>query len=335
MTEALAPAPAPRITLSGLVRTDWFGPFVVTVAAVALMGVVSPSFLSSFNLQVLALAIAVNALIAFSQMIIIAIGQMNLSVGAIGGLSAVTFGGLMQVYGLPAPLAAVLALALGLLCGALNGLFIVWTGISAFVITLASLSIYKGINLGITHAQPFYGIPDGVKLFGQALVAGPLPWLAVPTVLVGLGLRFMLARLPIGRFILAVGGNAHAAELSGIPVPLTLVVAHALSGLLASLAGILLVARLQIGQPTIGDDWLIISFAAPVIGGAILSGGHVSVAATTFGVAIVAIITQALVLFDIDPFLVQVVLGTLILAAVGLNRLRETRLSAGRAGGRP
>ena len=106
----------------------------------------------------------------------------------------------------------------------------------------------------------------------------------------------------------------------------TVVAAHAISGLLAALAGIMLVARLQIGQPTIGDDWLILSFAAPVIGGAVLSGGHVSVVGTLLGVVIVAIITQALVLFNIDPFLVQVVLGVLILWAVGINRLREMRL---------
>ena len=89
----------------------------------------------------------------------------------------------------------------------------------------------------------------------------------------------------------------------------------------------LLVARLQIGQPTIGDDWLILSFAAPVIGGAVLAGGHVSVAGTVLGVVIIAIITQALVLFRIDPFLVQVVLGGLILWAVGVNRWREVRVA--------
>jgi ribose transport system permease protein len=105
-----------------------------------------------------------------------------------------------------------------------------------------------------------------------------------------------------------------------------------MSGLLAAVAGLMVVARLQIGQPTIGDDWLILSFAAPVIGGALLQGGHVSVPGTFLGVVIVAMITQALVLFQIDPFIVQIVLGTLILWAVGINRLREVGL-AGRVGG--
>ncbi len=308
-------------------RSDWFGPLLVTLVAIAIVGGFSPPFLSPLNLQVLMLAIAINGLIAFSQMVIIAIGQMNLSVGAIGGLCAIAFAGMMEVWGVPAPAAAAAALLLGVVCGVINGLLIARTGISAFVITLATLSVYKGINLGITRAQPFYGIADSVKAFGQASSFGLIPWLLVPTLAVAVALWFMLNRLPIGRFILAVGGNQHAAELSGISVSDTVITAHAISGFLAALAGLLLVCRLQIGQPTIGDDWLILSFAAPVIGGAALAGGHVSVPATLIGVVIVAIITQALVLFDIDPFLVQVVLGAMILAAVGANRLREVRMA--------
>ena len=88
--------------------------------------------------------------------------------------------------------------------------------------------------------------------------------------------------------------------------------------------------RLQVGQPTIGDDWLIVSFAAPVLGGAELTGGHVAVAATVLGVVVVAMINKALVLFRVDPFFVQLFLGALILAAVGLNRLREVRARAAR-----
>ncbi len=313
--------------LSRLGRADWFGPALVTVLAVAIFGALRPAFLSPLNIQVLLLAVAINALVAYSQMIIIAIGQMNLSVGAIGGLAAISFAGMMEVWGLPPPLAALLALLIGLAAGVFNGLFIAATGISAFVITLASLSLFKGINLGVTKAQPFYKVPAIVKAAGATTFLGPLPWLIIPTALVAVGLWYMLNRQPIGRFILAVGGNRNAAELSGIRVRFVVVVAHALSGLIAALAGLLLVARLQIGQPTIGDDWLILSFAAPIIGGAALSGGHVGVAATTLGVVIVAIITQALVSFNIDPFLVQVVLGVLILWAVGINRLREVRLA--------
>ena len=306
-------------------KQDWFGPFLVTVAAIVIVGALKPSFLTPFNIQILLLAVSVNALVAFSQMVIIAIGQMNLSVGAIGGLAAISFAGMMEVWGLPWPLAALLSLSVGLLAGLTNGLLCAYTGISAFVITLATLSVFKGINLGITEAQPFYDVPETVKWLGNETVLGPVPWLVIPFAIAAILLWYLLFRLPLGRSILAVGGNAHAAVLSGISVPRIVVVAHAISGLLAAMAGIMLVARLQLGQPSIGDDWLILSFAAPIIGGAILTGGRVSVGGTCCGVAIVAIITQVLVLFNIDPYLVQVVLGGLILWAVGVNRIREVR----------
>ena len=137
-----------------------------------------------------------------------------------------------------------------------------------------------------------------------------------------------MGRGVLGRQMLAYGGNPSAAELSGIATGRVVVAAHALSGVLAALAGMLVAARLQAGQPSIGDDWLIVSFAAPVLGGADLSGGHVSVAATALGVLVVSLINNALVLFGVDPFFVQLFLGALILAAVGLNRLREVRAKA-------
>jgi ribose transport system permease protein len=213
------------------------------------------------------------------------------------------------------------------LAGMAGGYVIARTGITAFIITLAGLQIFKGINLGITEAQPFYGVPQSVKDFGNTAMLGPIPWLVLPMIIFTLAIWYLFARLRIGRHILAIGGNRSAAELSGIDLNRTVIWAHGISGLLAAAAGMMLVARLQLGHPTIGDDWLISSFAAPVIGGAVLAGGHVSVPGTFFGVVIIAIITQALVLFAIDPFVVQIVLGGLILWAVGINRLREARVA--------
>ncbi len=310
-----------------LLNNDWAGPALISILAVVVISILQPSFLSPFNILVLLSAIAVNMVIALGQLVIIGVGQMNLALGTLGGLVGVCFVGAIEVLGLPVPVAIILGLTLGVLAGMANGYIIARTGISAFIITLASLQIFKGINLGITKAQPFYGVPDIVKQFGNTAVLGPIPWLLVPMAIAAVGLWYLFRRLRIGRCILALGGNRQAAELSGIDMVGTVIWAHALSGLLAATAGMMLVARLQIGQPTIGDDWLISSFAAPVIGGAVLSGGHVSVAGTFFGVVIIAIITQSLVLFSIDPFAVQIVLGGLILWAVGINRLREWRLT--------
>jgi ribose transport system permease protein len=305
---------------------DWIGPGLVSLIAVIGLSIAQPAFLSPFNIFVLMSAISVNMVIALGQLVIIGLGQMNLALGSIGGLVAISFVGVMEKYGVPIPVGLIFALAIGTAAGMANGWIIARTMISAFIITLAGLQIFKGINLGITEAQPFYGVPEAVKAFGQGSVLGPLPWLMVPMVIASIGMWYLFNRTRIGRHILAMGSNPHAAELSGIDPRATIIWAHAISGLLAAVAGIMLVARLQIGQPTIGDDWLISSFAAPVIGGAVLTGGRISVAGTFFGVVVIAIITQGLVMFNIDPFVVQIVLGALILWAVGINRLREVRI---------
>jgi len=316
--------------MTRLFKQDWFGLLAVVVVACAVITVLKPAFLSSYNLQILLASIAINAMIVFSQAIIIAIGQMNLSIGAIGGLAAISFAGAMEVWGLPVPLAAALGLAIGLGAGLLNGWLVAVSGISAFIITLATLYIFNGITLGITEAQPFYGIAESVKTFGDAILIGPIPMIAMPTVLVIAAMIWMLTRMRIGRHILAVGGNAHAAELGGVSAQRTVIWAHAISGVLAALAGMIVVARLQIGQPTIGNDWLITSFAAPVIGGALLQGGHLSVIGTLLGVVIIAIITQGLVLFGVDPFAMQIALGGLILWAVAIDRTRSWRAERNR-----
>ena len=309
-----------------LLGTDWFGLAALVVVAVAALSLARPDFLSAFNVFVLLDTLALSTLIALSQMVVVALGQMNLSVGAIGGLVAVSFAGVMQVWDVPPLLAVALGLVLGGACGFFNGMMTARAGLSAFIVTLATMAAFKGINLGITQAQPFYGIPEAVKVAGNAGF-GPVPVLLVPAALAAVAVGWMLARTPIGRQILAVGGNPHAAELSGISVSRAVVATHVLSGVLAAAAGMMAVARLQLGQPTIGDDWLIPSFAAPVIGGAILSGGHASVSGTVAGVAVVALISQALVLFRVDPYYVQLLLGLLILAAVGLARTRSARLA--------
>jgi ribose transport system permease protein len=308
--------------IAGLFRNDWSGLLVTFLLGVVALTLLRPGFLSSFNLYVLLIAVALNAVVALGQMIILGIGQMNLALGSIGGLAAIVFAGAMQVWGLPWPVAVLVTLALGLVCGLANGLLIIGSGINAFIVTLATLYVFKGINLGITEAQPFYGIAEAVKAFGNASI-GPFPWLLLIPILVALAMAFLLQRTVLGRQMLAVGGNAHAAVLSGISVSRTVLAAHAISGLLAAIAGMLAAARLQSGQPSIGDDWLIMSFAAPILGGAALAGGHVSVLGTCLGVLVVALITNALVLLAVDPFLVQLLLGLMILAAVVLNRWRE------------
>ncbi len=308
---------------SNLFKKDWFGLLIVVFFGAIIISLLKPAFISPFNIYVLMSSISLMLLVAMSQMIIIAIGQMNLSVGAIGGLVAISFAGLMEVYHLPISIAASIGIVIGVAAGFFNGYITAKTGISAFIITLATLYIFKGINLGITEAQPFYEIPDAIRVFGNGKIIGPIPYLIIIPLIVVFFMWILMTRTKIGRYMLAYGNSIQSSELMGISSTRIVITAHVISGLLAAIGGMLVVCRLSLGTPNIGDSWLLPSFAAPVIGGALLAGGKVDVLATALGVVIVAIISQALVIFKVDPFFVQIFLGFMILFAVLVNRYRE------------
>jgi ribose transport system permease protein len=310
--------------LRRLILTEWSGLAVAIVIGAAILSVLAPNFLTEFNIYVMLRSFCVALLVGFSQMVTLGVGQMNIAVGALGGLVAICFGGMMEVYGLPIVAAVPVALLIGAVGGLINGLLTVRTGINGFIITLATASAFTGINLGITESIPFYKMPAALVAFGEQRI-GAFPYLLIAPVIVAALLGLFFARTVPGRQLLAYGGNAQAAELSGIPRERTIVLAHVLSGLLAAGAAILAVAQLGSAQPSIGSDWLLLSFAAPIIGGAALTGGHVSVLGTLFAVVLIALIENGMVLAKVDPYWVQFLLGALILAAVWLNRWRAVK----------
>lgn len=303
-------------------RDSWGGLLVVVLLFAFIMSLVSQQFLSTFNIFVILRDVSTMLLIGFAQMIVLAIGQMNLSLGGIGGLVVVITGGLMELYNWPIWAAVSAGLLVGVLSGILNGVLITRTGINSFIVTIATASIFFGLNLGMTQAQPFYNIPAAYKAFGQARW-GFQPQMSVITIGVVILMTLFIYRMIYGRYILAVGGNAHAAETSGIPVKRTVILAYVISGVLAAIAGMLWSAQLSTAQPMIGQTWLLPSFAVPIIGGVALSGGSVSIGGTVLAAFLIAIINNALVHLQIDPYYVQFLLGLLILGAVGLNRLTQ------------
>lgn len=303
---------------------EWTPILGVTLLSIVTLSIMAPAFLTDYNLFVMLRILSVTSIFAMAQMIVIAVGQMNLAVGAIGGLVAILFGGMMEVYGVPVPVAAAAGLAVGIVAGWLNGAITAYTGISGFIITLAMLSVFTGLNYGITESIPFYHMPEELMAWYDGRV-GPIPNIVIIPIVVAGAVALFLYRHPWGRYILATGGNPSAAELSGISVRRSFILAHTVSGALASLAGMVAVARLGTAEPTIGVDWLLPSFAAPVIGGAILAGGHVSVIGTMIAVVLIVLLENGLVLARTDPYYVQFFLGALILAAVMFNRWRAVK----------
>jgi ribose transport system permease protein len=304
-----------------LTKADWIPILGVTVLSLIILSIIAPAFLTRTNLFVMLRILSVTSIVAMAQMIVIGLGQMNLAVGAIGGLVGILFGGMMEVYGIPVPAAALIGLLIGVVCGFINGALIAFTGINGFIITLATMSIYTGLNYGITESIPFYHMPEQLIAWYDSYL-GPIPNIVFIPLVTAVLVALFLFRHPWGRYILAVGGNPVAAELSGISVRKTTLVAHTVSGTLGALAGVVSVARLGTAEPTIGAAWLLPSFAAPVIGGAVLAGGHVSVVGTLIAVVMILLLENGLFIARTNPYYMDFFLGLLILSAVVFNRWR-------------
>jgi ribose transport system permease protein len=300
------------------------GLVVILVLLGALFTSKSPGFLSSFNLFVLGRSLAIDIVIGFSQMVVLATGGMNLSVGAIGVCVVMMGGYLMQAVGLPVPIACALALVLGGALGWLNGFAVARSGVNSFIVTLASANLFSGAMLILTKATPLNSLPRSVAAFGQMRIGGGWlsPMLAV-AVAIAVALMIFYRYSVIGRQSLATGANQRAAEMSGVPVGRRIVGAHALSGVLAGVAGLLTVARVGAAMPAVGgQDWLLPSFLGPVLGGAALAGGFVSVGGTVLGAALVTTIRSGLLVMGIGNFWLDLFLGLFLLAAVLLQRYR-------------
>lgn len=302
-------------------RVDWLALLVLIIVGALGLSLWQSRFDSSYNMYVLLRSISVVIIVGFAQMVVLAVGELNLSVGALGGFVAVVLGMMLEVWHLPLPLAILLALATGLLAGLLNGLLIAWSGINGFIITLATSSAFTGMSLGLTQSIPFYQLPASFTQFGESAF-GPLPYVLFVTLLVSLLLAGLLGKTVLGRQLLAVGGNRAAAELSGISLKRSLVWVHSISGLLVAVAAILGTAQLGSAQPSIGADWVLTSFAVPIIGGTALLGGSVSVIGTFLAAMVIALMNNGLILIQADPYWVQFLLGILILGSVGLGQVR-------------
>lgn len=301
-----------------------FSLFAIIAVFWIIFSSLAPGFLSRFSLNSMGRSAAIDIVIGFAQMAVLATGGMNLSVGAIGVCSVMLTGYLLQTLGLPIPVTIAGALLGGALLGWINGFAIVKSGVNSFIITLASASLYSGGMLILTKAVPFNVLPPEIGAFGKANFAG-VPVLMLVAVAIGIGLVVLYRFTALGREILASGANARAAQMSGVPVGRVIIFSHALSGALAAAAAIMLTAKLGAAMPSVGgDDWLLPSFLAPVLGGTLLSGGMVSVIGTMLGAVLVTTIRSGLLVLQVGNFWLQLFLGITLLAAVLLERYRAT-----------
>jgi len=311
--------------------TNEFGLIALIVIFAVAFGLAADGFLSSFNLFTLGRIAAVNIMIGLSMMVVIVTGGLNLAVGAIGVCAAMTCGYLIQVVGLPWPVAIVAAVAMGGALGFINGWTSVRTGLHSFIITLATMSIFFGVMIFLTRAEAYRELPPIFAAFGRAKLLGLFSPLLLISLLAALLLGYLYNLTAVGREMLAAGANPKAAEMSGIKVGRMFIYCHILSGMLAGSAALMLVARNGAAIPSmagqLGQDWLLIAFLGPVLGGTLLNGGKASVLGTCLGAFLVTMLTSGLLLLQLGDFWIQSFLGLLLLAAVLMDKVRRTYLA--------
>ena len=311
-------------------RSTVAGPMLAFLVVATLASLATPRFLHPQNLANVSLQVATVAVVSIGATLVILTGGIDLSPGSNVALITCTLAILVKKMGYPLSVGIALCLLLGVLLGFINGFFSTYGKIPSFIVTLATMSIYRGLAFLITGGTPIFTVsPQLGPLFYGKFLGIPLPFYYV-VILYIIGAIFLRNTIP-GRGIYAVGGNESAARLTGIAVNRTRMVAFVLAGLTASIGGVLLTAWLNSGSPNYGQELGLQSIAAAVIGGASLAGGVGSMIATLFGALTVAVVQNGLNLLAVPASWQEITLGIVIVLAVGLDMWRE---NIGRAVGR-
>ncbi|CAD6557768.1 ABC transporter permease [Paraburkholderia sabiae] len=275
----------------------------------------SPSFLGVMNLVNVLRQIALLGIVGIGMTFVILARGIDLSVGSIVGLIAVVTA-LMLTQGYPVYLCVLAAIALGLVLGAINGLGIAIGRLPAFIMTLGSMVMFRGMALSIANGQPInVGDAPGFDFIGSGdfLQIPVVVWLFAAIAL----LAFLVLRYTsFGRYVYAVGSNTEAAHLAGINTRVISFIVYVISGLAAAITAIVYVSRLTVGEPTAGTGLELEAIAVTVIGGTSLFGGEGGVMGTVLGAAIIAVLANVMNLLGISPFTQQIIKGAIIIVAV-------------------
>jgi ribose transport system permease protein len=307
---------AVRVSLAGQM------PLLTLVVLCAVTALMTDRFLSPFNLTNILVQSSIMAVIAMGMTFVIVGGGFDLSVGSTAALSGCVAAMLMPAAGLA--LGVLGGVAAGAVVGLANGFVIAMLGVNPFITTLGTMVLVRGVVFIITGGAPIgdEGLPPAFIAFGSQRLFGVHYLVWVPLVLLAV-LTFIMRSTPYGRRVYATGGGREAAYLSGVPVRRVIASTYIWCGALAGLAGVMLAARLQSGQPTAGEFYELTAIAAVVLGGASLHGGEGTPGKSVIGVFIMVVLGNALNLLNVDSYWQRVAVGLVIIAAAAADRLRS------------
>ena len=312
---------------------------IALFVVLAFFSATAPNFLDLGTLILLAKHVSINAFLAIGMTFVVITGGIDLSVGSIVGLSGMVAGGLLD-RGVPlswfhvtlfpdVPVVIVVAVAVGVLVGALNGVLVTWLSVAPFIATLGTLYIARGAALLISGGETFPNLVGraeyhnmGFPILGAGTVLG-IPVSVVALVVVSAIAAYIAARTPFGRQVYAVGGNERAALLSGVPVNRVKLTVYMISGACAAFAGLIVASELVSAHPASGETFELNAIAATVLGGTSLAGGRGTIWGTIIGAFVIGILGDGLVMLGVSSFWQMVIKGAVIIAAVVLDQLQR------------
>jgi ribose transport system permease protein len=316
-----APAEAPTKPQQKGAQLEWVRRASVLVGVALLFivfSVLTQSFYQPANLLDILLQSSINTMIAVGMTLVVMTRGIDLSVGSVVGLSSMIAASFLTGNLILGTLAGMLV---GVACGLVNGLLIAKLKLPDFIVTLGMLSIYRGLALIYTDGKPIYGIDPTFR----AIFAGDVAGIPTP-VLLALAIAFLLVRYTaLGEQIIAVGGNEEAARLSGINIDRVKICVYAISGLLASLAGFVLIGRVGAAEPIGGTGFELQAIGAAVIGGASLFGGEGNPMGSLIGALTLGAMQNGLTLLNVPSFWQLVATGVVVILAVFADQATRKR----------
>lgn len=288
----------------------------ILVILIIVASILSPVFFTSMNLLNILLEVAVTAILAIGQTYIIILGEIDLSIGSILGLSGAISASVLSHGNLVEAL--LVGIVIGAAAGLLNGFLVTKGKMPSFIATLSTMTAYAGLTLVFTGGNPISTGLASFQWIGQGyLLDIPVP--VVIMILLYIVFWFILHRTHYGRYVFATGGNIESSRLSGISVRKIKNIAFMLTGALSAVAGIILTARLSCAEPTSGSGMELDAIAAVILGGTSLTGGKGRLVGTVIGAIILGVLDDGMNLMNVSAFYQGVVKGVIILLAVLLD----------------
>ncbi len=296
--------------------------YLILVFVVVFFSVTSKAFLSTKNILNICRQVSMIGICSVGMTMVLLTGGIDISVGSIIALSGVVSAKLIAEVGWPIFPAMLVGIVMGVICGLVSGLMVAHFEVPALIATLAMQTIARGIAFILTKGIPVYGLPEGIKVLGQGYFLNiPIP-VYIMAIVFFIG-WWMLEQTTFGRHIYAIGGNEEVARLSGIAVFVRKVQIYAMSGFFAGLSGVIMLSRINSGQPATSEGFEMDVITAAVLGGVSVAGGQGKVMNVIAGVFIMGVLSNGMTLLNLDEYWQWVTKGIVLLFAVAFDNAQR------------